>query len=277
MSGEVLAAAAAAAARSLDELLLSHDVIFPALFNSRLSTQFVEKHERLQRSPKAGRERGSRGAGRALGTAHLAGADKSRNLRTGLLLLLLLWLSRDHRRSSRRGGSCCRGSPLLRGGRRRLRGQPHAAASAERFPAAAAERWGRGTRAQAAETPRRAGCGGTEVTWERGRRAARAGPAAQQVPAARSGRAAPARPLRARERAKSAGALGRACAAGRRRARYLPAPRRDAAGAPGSVGKARGCVLRVLRALRTVKGKASSVHIFFPSPVLLHVTFSHTL
>lgn len=187
MSWEVLAAAAAAA-RSLDELLLSHgaegrssgnlkyplkqqkahslvltqiiqpgtrsrktaragekslspllqepldymfhisphqrrDVIFPALFNSRLSTQFVEKHERLQRSPKAGRARGSRGAGRAPGSAHLAGADKSRNLRTGLLLsLLLLLLSRDHKRSSRRGGSCCRGSPLLRGRRRRLRG-----------------------------------------------------------------------------------------------------------------------------------------------------------
>lgn len=76
-------------------------------------------------------------------------------------------------------------------------GQPHAAASAEDFPAAAADRRGRGTTGQAAEAPRRAGCGGTEVTWERGRRAARAGTAAQQVPAARSSRAAPARPLRA--------------------------------------------------------------------------------
>lgn len=40
------------------------DVIFPALFSNRLSTQFVEKHERLQRSPGAGA--GSRaGASRA--------------------------------------------------------------------------------------------------------------------------------------------------------------------------------------------------------------------
>lgn len=116
-------------------------------------------------------------------------------------------------------------------------GQPHAAASAEDFPAAAANRRGRGTTGQAAETPRRAGCGGTGVTWERGGRAARAGPAAQQVSAARSRRAAPARPLRARERAKSAGALARACAVGRRQARYLAAPRRDAAGARLAAGE----------------------------------------
>lgn len=67
-------------------------------------------------------------------------------------------------------------------------------------------------------------------------------------------------PGRAPERAKSAGALARACAVGRRRARYLPAPSRDAAGArlaagePGAVGKARGCFLPVFRALRTLKG-----------------------
>ncbi|XP_074392301.1 uncharacterized protein LOC106629412 [Zonotrichia albicollis] len=79
MSGEVLAAAAAAAAaaRSLDELLLSHDVIFPALFNSRLSTQFVEKHERLQRSPKAGRERGARARGGRWAPHTLPGQTKA--------------------------------------------------------------------------------------------------------------------------------------------------------------------------------------------------------
>lgn len=82
------------------------DVIFPALFSSRLSTQFVEKHERLQRSPRS--RAGAGKPGRAL-AAHLAGAgagapaDKSRNLRTGLSLSLLF--SRDRKRSSRRGGS----------------------------------------------------------------------------------------------------------------------------------------------------------------------------
>ncbi|XP_059349936.1 myristoylated alanine-rich C-kinase substrate-like [Ammospiza nelsoni] len=64
-------------------------------------------------------------------------------------------------------------APAARG----AHGQPHAAASAEDFAAAAADRRGlRGTTAQAAETPRRAGCGGTEVTWQKGGRPAQVPP-----------------------------------------------------------------------------------------------------
>ncbi|XP_072792717.1 uncharacterized protein [Taeniopygia guttata] len=266
MSGEVLAAAAAAAAaRSLDELLLSHDVIFPALFNSRLSTQFVEKHERLQRSPKAERERESRGAGAGAGHRTPCRGRQKQKPPDGAVALAA-------------GAALPGPQALLPAGWELLPRVPFvarqeaaaAARGAHGQPPRGSIRRGLSCGGRGSEGTRHYGSGRPDAApsglrrhrsnLERGGRAARTGPAAQQVPAARSSRAAPARPLRARERAKSAGALARACAAGRPQARYLPAPTRDAAGArsaagvPGSVGKARGWLLRVLRAPRTLKG-----------------------
>lgn len=133
--------------------------------------------------------------------------------------------------------------------------QPHAAASAEDFPAAAADRRGRGTTGQTAETPRRAGCGGTGVTWERGGRTGgpRRSRRATGVGGAQHARIpgpAPPRP-RARKVSRRAGPRMRSGAV----AGAVPAgPRRDAAGARLADGRARGWVLRVLGALRTLKG-----------------------
>ncbi|XP_038002864.1 uncharacterized protein LOC119704971 isoform X2 [Motacilla alba alba] len=329
MSGEVLAAAAAAAARSLDELLLSHgaegrssgNLKYPLKqqkAHSLVLTQIIQPGTRSRKTRERGREvplpppsgtvrlhvsyftppemrcnfpspfqqspvntvcgetraspafpqsrAGAGEPGRGAGAGHRTpcrGRQKQKPPDGAVALAAAVALPGPQTLLPAGWESLPRVPFVARQAAvaaRGAHGQPHAAASAEDFPAAAAERRGRGATAQAAETPRRAGCGGTEVTWERGRRAARAAPAAQQVPAARSSRAAPARPLRARERAKSAGALARACAVGRRRARYLPAPSRDAAGArlaagvPGSVGKARGWALRVLGPLRTLKG-----------------------
>lgn len=87
---------------------------FPSPFQQSLVNTLCGETRASPAFPAAGRERGSRGAGRTL-AAHLVGAgagapaDKSGTLRTGplLLLLLLLLFSRDRKRSSRRGGSCC--------------------------------------------------------------------------------------------------------------------------------------------------------------------------
>lgn len=149
------------------------DVIFPALFSSRLSTQFVEKHERLQRSPRsrAGAEKPGRRAGagrtpcRGWGGGTRGQKQKRPDASVALVVVLpgpqtLLpagWELLLKVRRQRRGPFVARAPVAARG----AQGHPQAAVSAGDLPARGRGSEGRGT---TAEKPLRGGCDGTEVT-----------------------------------------------------------------------------------------------------------------